>query len=276
MENLSVVFFTNQNGFGLAKIASEYFKKNSESLRIHIVSNKLPQNIETPPERILYHDMDVNYDFSGKHFGESMSKFLNSIDDEFIFFFCDDYFVIDKVKEDELEQLVDYLKCENIDYFGFDEMNPGSTKQLERIYESKCEHPDSQNFVIRNRDHEYLYSVQPCIWKRESFLKILQNGVSLHDLDHTKQFIKDVDGIVALGNKLISHMTYLSQESINKINYFIISYAEIVRHGVFMIPENNPSRHEHEIQVQIVRELCKNEDIVKQDFFKKLLHELKL
>ena len=276
MDNLSVVYFTNEKGFGLAELAVDYFKKYSKNLKINIVSNTIPEGYVFRHNDIGYHNMEIPFHPAGGHFGESMLKYLNSVDDEYIFFFCDDYFLINDIKEDELKVLLDYIKCENIDYFGFDEMNPGSTLLPEKIYPSSCEHKDANNFVIRNRDHQYLYSVQPCIWKRESFIKVLNDGVSLHDLDHTKQYIKDIDGIVALGNKLQSHMTYRPVSILNDTNYFIISYAEIVRHGVFIIPENDPLRKEDEIQTHIVRELSKDETINTKDFFVKLLYECKL
>ena len=276
MDNLSVVYFTNEKGFGLAELAVDYFKKYSKNLKINIVSNMIPEGYEFRHNDIQHHNMEVPYHYSGKHFGESMLKYLKSVDDEYIFFFCDDYFLVDDIKEDDLKTLIDFMICEDIDYFGFDDMCDGCSQMDKVMYEPKCHHEQSDKFVVRNRDDQYLYSVQPCIWKRETFMKVLTDGVSLHDLDETRQHIKDIDGIVALGNDLSSHMTYKTQEEINKINYFILSYAEIVRHGVFIVPENNPSRFENEIQTQIVRDLCKDETINKKPFFTRLLYNLKL
>ena len=276
MDNLSVVYFTNEKGFGLAELAVDYFKKYSNNLKINIVSNMISEGYVFRHDDIQHHNMGVPYNDIGKHFGESMLKYLKSVDDEYIFFFCDDYFLIDDIKEDDLNTLIKFMQCENVDYFGFDDMCNECGLMGKVMYESKCYHEQSDMFVVRNRDNQYLYSVQPCIWKRETFIKVLSDGVSLHDLDETKQHIKDIDGIVALGNDLPSHMTYKSQEEINKINYFILSYAEIVRHGVFIVPENNPSRFENEIQTKIVRDLCKDETMNKKPFFTKLLYDLKL
>ncbi len=276
MDNLSVVYFTNEKGFGLAELAVDYFKKYSKNLKINIVSNEIPDGYEFRHDDVYHHNMEVPFNDSGKHFGESMLKYLKSVDDEYIFFFCDDYFLIDNLKEDELEKLIYFIKCENIDYFGFDDMCNGCSSMPKVMYDPKCNHNNNDSFVVRNPDDQYLYSVQPCIWKRESFIKVLSGGVSLHDLDETIEKIKEVDGIVALGNDLSSHMTYKKQEEINKINYFILSYVEVVRHGVFIVPENNPSRFEDEVQTKIVRDLCKDETVNKKPFFTKLLYKLKI
>tara|TARA_R110001592_G_scaffold357091_1_gene659808 strand:- start:2864 stop:3697 length:834 start_codon:yes stop_codon:yes gene_type:complete len=276
MNNLSVVIFTNEKGFGLAELAVDYFKRYSKNLKINIVSNLIPDGYVFRHDDIQHHNMKVPYDSSGGHFGESMLKYLKSIDDEYIFFFCDDYFLVNDIKEDDLNTLIDFIKCENIDYFGFNDMGVGCSQMDKVMYQSKCKHEHSNKFVVRNRDDRYLYSVQPCIWKRETFMKVLDNSMSLHALDETQQHIKDINGIVALGNDLPSHMTYKLQEEINEINYFILSYTELVRHGVFIIPENNQYRSEDEIQTQVVRALCKDETINKKPFFKKLLYNLKL
>lgn len=276
MDNLSVVYFSNEKGFGLAELAVDYFKKYSKNLKINIVSNKISDGYEFRHDDVYHHNMEVPFNDSGKHFGESMLKYLKSVDDEYIFFFCDDYFLIDDLKEDELEKLIDFIKCENIDYFGFDDMCNGCSSKPKVMYAPKCNHNNNDSFVVRNPDERYLYSVQPCIWKRESFIKVLSGGVSIHNLDETIETIKDVDGIVALGNDLSSHMTYKKQEEINKINYFILSYVEIVRHGVFIVPENYPNRIEDEVQTKIVRDLCKDETVNKKPFFTKLLYKLKI
>lgn len=276
MKNLRVVYFTNQNNLELAEMAVDYFKKNSKNLRINIVSNYFLPNTNFYHQDVEYFNMEVPYKYDGKHFGESMIKYLNQIDDEYIFFFCDDYFVINPVKEEELQNLLDFIVCEKIDYFGFDDMNPNDTRLEEVIYNSNCENKNKDNFVVRNMDHRYLYSVQPCIWKKTTLLGILNNNISLHNLDHTIDELRIFENIKALGNNLKSHMTYLSSEDIEKLEYFILCYVEIVRHGVFMIPENDPLRKDWEIQTKIVRDLYRYEIFTNSPSFNKLLDKAKI
>jgi hypothetical protein len=276
MDNLRVVFFTNQNNYELAELAVDYFKKNSKGLKINIVSNNFHTNSTFYHTDIEYFNMGVNYQYNGKHFGESMMKYLNQISEEYIFFFCDDYFVINKVDEEKLQTLLNYIECEKIDYFGFDDMNPGDTKYEEKVYLSSCDHFNKSHFIVRNDDHRYKYSVQPCIWKKGSLLRVLSNNISLHNLDQTIDTLKEINNIKALGNNLKSHMTYLSSEQIEKIDYFVISYVEIVRNGVFMIPENDGLRKEWEIQTKIVRNLYNDNHFTNRPFFSRLLHNGKI
>jgi hypothetical protein len=276
MKNYDIVvcYYTNEQNITLCEIAVDFFKKNSRELKINIVSNSIPDNHNFFHNDIMYHNSNVDFMSDGSHFGETMLKYLNSIKNEFVFFFCDDYFVIDKIKEDDLFEIVNFMRHESISYFGFDDMNPYSTKKEESFYES-LNFPDfNGKFIIRNDDHEYLYSVQPCIWNRKSLLNLLKIGVSLHDLDHTKKILKH-NNIIALGNRFKSHMTYVNQETYPSIEYYILSYVETVRHGVFMIPENDPYRVDGEMQVKVIREICQNYSKKNDKTFKRLLHNSK-
>lgn len=272
MNNLRVVFFTNENNFQLAELAVEYLKNHSQNLKIDILSNNFPQNSNFYHSDVEYHNMSVPYRYDGKHFGETMIKYLDRIKEEYIFLFCDDYFVINKVDEKSLESLLNFIKCEDIDYFGFDYMNPGDTQQEEKIYVSKCINENSDNFIVRNRDHRYLYSVQPCIWKKETLSKILTKDISLHNLDNTIEYLRNFENVKALGNSLKSYMTFVSSEIINDIDYFILCYVELVRHGVFMTPENDPLRKEWEIQTKIIRDISNHHYFTNLPFFSKLLN----
>lgn len=272
MNNLSVVFFTNENNFQLAELAVEYLKNHSQNLKINILSNNFPQNSNFYHSDVEYHNMNIPYRYDGKHFGETMIKYLDVIEEEYIFLFCDDYFVINKVDEKSLEDLLNFIKCENVDYFGFDYMNPGDTQQEEKIYVSECMNENSDNFIVRNRDHRYLYSVQPCIWKKETLSKILTKEISLHNLDNTVEYLRNFENIKSLGNSFKSYMTFVSSELVSDIDYFILCYVELVRHGVFMTPENDPLRKEWEIQTKIIREISNHHYFTNLPFFSKLLN----
>ena len=170
---------------------------------------------------------------------------------------------------------MDFIICESVDYFGFDYMNPGDTKEEEKVYESKCPNQYSDNFIVRNKDHRYLYSVQSCIWKKETLLKILSDDISLHNLDHTIDKLRTHNNIKALGNNLNSYVTYMTVYQIDDVEYYILCYVEIVRHGKFILPENDPMRKETEIQTQIIREMLKKNIFTNSDFFDNLFDKPK-
>ena len=89
MNNLSVVFFTNENNFQLAELAVEYLKNHSQNLKINILSNNFPQNSNFYHSDVEYHNMNIPYRYDGKHFGETMIKYLDVIEEEYIFLFCE-------------------------------------------------------------------------------------------------------------------------------------------------------------------------------------------
>jgi hypothetical protein len=276
MDNLRVVFFTNQNNYKIAEISVEYFKKNSKKQTIDIVSNKFTQSSKFKHNDVQYLDMNVDWKYDGSHFGESMIKYLNTIDDDYIFFFCDDYIVIKEIQEEKLERLMDFIICEDVDYFGFDYMNPGDTNLEEKVYQSKCPNEYSDNFIVRNKDHRYLYSVQSCIWKKESLLKILSNDTSLHNLDYTIDKLRTHNNIKALGNNLNSYATYMTIDQVDILEYYILCYVEIVRHGKFILPENDPMRKEKEIQTKIIRDIIEKNMFTNSDFFNNLYNTPKV
>ena len=274
-DKIVVVYFTTENNFELADVSVSYFKKHSKNLKINIVSNRLPDGYVKKHDDVEYFDMGINFDSSSKHFGETMTSYLNNINYDYILFLCDDYVLIDDVKERDLEELIQYMICGNIDYFGFDDMNPDATKMPEQTHKTSCKNRHSEQFIIRNSDHEYLYSVQPCIWKRETLLKILEKDISIHDLDNTIESLRNYNDIIALGTSLMSHMTYKNYIDIKNIDYFILSYVEIVRHGVFILPENDPHRDEEEVQVKVIRDIIRDRSITDNTLLLRLLHYTK-
>ena len=268
-----VVYFTNENNVELAEMSASYFKKYSKNLKINIVSNRIPEGHVKKYDDIDYFDAGVEFDSSGKHFGETMITYLNSINHDYILLLCDDYVLIDDIKQKDLRELIQYISCEDIDYFGFDDISSNSSKIPKQPYKSSCKNKYSEHFILKNNDDEYLYSVQPSIWKRKSLLKILSAGISLHDLDHTIESLRVYKDIIALENSLKSHMTYLNKDIAKTIDYFIFAYVEIVRHGVFILPEINENRSEDEIQVKVIRDIINEYEFKNDALLCKLLYQ---
>ena len=272
-DTIVVVYFTNENSVELAEMSASYFKKYSKDLKINIVSNKIPEDYVKKYDDIDYFDAEVEFDPSGKHFGETIITYLNSISYDYILLLCDDHVLTDDIKQKDLRELIQYISCADIDYFGFDNINSTSSKIPKQPYKSSCKNKYSEHFILKNNDDEYLYSVQPSIWKRKSLLKILSAGISLHDLDHTIESLRVYKGIIALENSLNSYMTHIPRDIVKTIDYFILAYVEIVRHGVFMLPEIFEFRSEDEFQVKVIRDIINEYNFKNDALVCKLLHQ---
>ncbi len=127
-----------------------------------------------------------------------------------------------------------------------------------------CEVSFKEHLKWRKKDYQYLYSVQPCIWNKNSMIEILEKyeEISLHDLDQTLPNIKNEnDYFKSTACKLDSCFDH-----IDKIedNYFVLAYVEICRHGVFNLNENgmptNPNAGHALFAKKIIKEenLCEN------------------
>jgi hypothetical protein len=205
-----------------------------------------------------------------------MISALSQMTEDYVFFLLDDYFFIDEIKYDDLNDVLNLMKCEGIDYFGFDDIG-GILKltDFEKL-NSTCESNVKDGLYLRHKDYQYLFSVQPCIWKRTSLIELLskQEKVSLHDLDETKPYIRE-DGLKLKGTMsgLRSCFDYAFDFDLQKSpeNFYVIAYTEIVRHGCFNIPENGKPVSPNDYSVRFTHKLIEDEDLGSQKGFKHLL-----
>ena len=168
------------------------------------------------------------------------------------------------------------IKCENIDYFGFDDIG-GILKlsDFEKL-NSSCESNIKDELYLRHKDYQYLFSVQPCIWKRKSLIELLESheNISLHDLDETKPYIRE-SGLKfkSTMSGLRSCFDYAFNIDLQKRpdDYYIIAYTEIVRHGCFNIPENGKPVSPNDYSVRFTYNLIEEEDLGSKKEFRHLL-----
>ena len=195
MDNLRFLINTHENNVSLAELSLKYFFKHNkrDDLKITLVSNKFNTDDLKYKDRVTYYSSDINLHCQGYHFKDSMISVLSKIEEEYVFFLLDDYFFINEIKYNDLSDALNLMKCENIDYFGFDDIG-GILKlsDFEKL-NTQCESNIKDELYIRHKDYQYLFSVQPCIWKKTSLLELLKKheNISLHDLDETKPYIKE-------------------------------------------------------------------------------------
>jgi hypothetical protein len=272
IDNLRFIIYTNEKNFDLGELCIKYFLKFSQErqIKISLVSNKFPHNNFKYSDVVSYLSGDVEFNGNGSHFAETMTNVLKKIEEKYIFYFCDDYFLFKNIKYDELSELLEMIECGGVDYFGFDEIWDVTPIGEYNKYVSNCENKYKGRFYIRKPGYRYLFSVQPCIWKKESLCELLNKhkSISLHDLDETLESIKSDNKYLSLCNDMVSLSSFVDVE---KTGYYVIAYHEIVRHGCFWLPENGYSLDPSTPLVQFTYNLIKEEKLLKNPNFKQLL-----
>jgi len=124
MDDIRFLFFTNENGVPLGELALKHFFKHNkkEGLNVSLVSNKFKDTNSQFEDKVSYLSGNVDFKNNGGHFAETLLNVLPQIKEEYIFFFCDDYFFIAETKYDDLTEVINMLKTDNIDYFCPDDL----------------------------------------------------------------------------------------------------------------------------------------------------------
>ena len=269
LDDIRFIFYTNENNFALGELCIKHFLKQNkkENLKVSLISNKFPNSDFQFADQVTYLNANVERKDNGSHFAQTMLSVLPEIKEKYVFFFCDDYFFVKETKYDDLREVLDMMDCDNIDYFGLDEI--GEFKKINEYekYVSSCENKYKDHFYLRERDYRYLFSVQACIWNKESLHELLKvhNNISLHNLDETLDVIKTGNTYKALCNDLISCFNFIDVEN---TDYFLVAYHELIRHGCFWIPENGHSLHPLSPSVQFTYNLIKDEDLLNNPEFR--------
>lgn len=276
LDDIRFIFYTNESNFGLGELCVKHFLMHNkrEDLKVSLISNNFPHDNFQFGDRVTYLNANVERKSDGSHFAQTMLSVLPEIKEKYVFYFCDDYFFVKETKYDDLREVLDMMDCDMIDYFGLDDIGEAKPISDYEKYVSLCENKYKDHFYNRERDYRYLFSVQPCIWNKESLHELLKvhNNISLHDLDETLSVIKNGNTYKALCNNLPSTVNFLDVE---KTDYFLIAYHELVRHGVFWIPENGQNLHPLTPSVQFTYKLIEDENLINRPDFEKIVFQYK-
>jgi hypothetical protein len=272
LDDIRFIFYTNKNNFHIGELCVKYFLKHNkrEDLKVSLISNDFPDKNFKFSDKITYLNANVERKDNGSHFAQTMLSVLPEIKEKYVFFFCDDYFFIEETKYDDLRELLDMMDCDGIDYFGFDEIGEFKRISEYKKYISSCENKYKDHFYIRERDYRYLFSVQACIWNKESFHELLKrhDNISLHNLDETLDVMKYDNTYKTLCNDLVSIFNF---DDIEQKGYYIIAYHELIRHGCFWLPENGHSMGREHPGIKFMYQLIQDEDLLNDPDFKQNL-----
>jgi hypothetical protein len=259
--------FTNENYFGINYVTIPQLIKNTKHLnvKINLISNKFPEHERF--EGVNYIESNIPFDGSGKHFRDTMLYALDRIEEKYIFFLCDDYVFRSPVKENTFNSITSILDKTNSDFLSL------STQKHMGAFISKWDKIDlditnygypSNCFYYMPDEYCHMYSVQPCVWKKESLIELLKQneGLSLHDLDNLNivnkknerrernpsiLFYYEKQGFFDYGFKNIGiyldPLGFNADEREPNTDYLIIDYCEVIRHGRIMEPDTNSKRY---------------------------------
>jgi|688.fasta_scaffold26925_5 hypothetical protein len=264
MNNLSVFLYTSERHTPIAKLFVQEFNKFSNGLSIpkYVVSNNF--KCETDFDSMGFKKINCNipYCHGGSHFVNVMLESLKEINTDYILFFLEDYILTKDIKVDVLEQLMNVILNENVDHLSLMSYDHNGWETFDIDYNKY--NLDKDTFLKINEKFLYMLSVQPCIWKKESLIKILEHnrGISIHAFDTT--YVKNIKGqtrnvlngesyetpsdfwdygfkhISLKKNNLTSN--YAFDEHNGEDNYFLFLYSEIMRHGKFNTLSHNNNR----------------------------------
>ena len=163
------VIYTNDRYFPFAEISvTELLKHAHRNINFEIVTNELPPEYELKyPDNTFVAGVPNK---GGDQFGEVMRTYLAQLDNEIIFFMCDDYVCIEQFSMEDINRIAQVMKEENVDCFTFDRKPNGMIDEW-TVFESKY----YDNGFLREVPTSYLhrYSVQPALWKKEFFEELV-------------------------------------------------------------------------------------------------------
>lgn len=292
-KDIHFIINTNEKVLPLVNLSLKYFDTfiGLDNINISIVSNKFKDCVFNYSDKVNYITPDVEYDGSGGHFEAVISNALNNIKEEYIFFFCDDYIITKQFDIEALLRLMQFIINEKVDYFSFSscfverEMQSNPLAKYRLCDNSEKYGFDKDAFYHFSENFLYLYSVQPCIWKRSSLLELLSynKNVGIRTLDTS--YIKDKKGkyrdqipntgIYCYDKWAVPDDEYQFKKICTKYNifdysynpdFFIFNYIEIVRYGKIWqtLGENNW------VQI-IINQIIKDNDINNKSEFNQFL-----
>jgi hypothetical protein len=266
MNKIEVVVFTNEKYFNILYVTLPKIVENLSKLNIpiNVVTTKLPTN---GFKDVNFIETNVEFSPQGTHFRNSMLISLSKIESEYILFFCDDYMMNSPVNVKNFNSIMKIMELHNGDFFSFSSLNycDHIISKWNKIDTelSKFDFDGGILYEIPN-NYRHLYSVQPCIWKRESLIELIEHNdvLSISLMDNTN--IKNKKGqfrtlnyetnyydeteLTALDygfkNLTINYppLTYNIDDRQIGSNYLVFDYGEILRYGKVIGSDTNSKK----------------------------------
>lgn len=267
--NLQTLIYTNDSSLPIAEIAYQEFVNHAPTDHItKIITNGIPEGYISEFTDSIFNANIENK--RGKQFSKTVLKFLESIDNEFVLFLLDDYITYRKFSRHDFNRLLKLMVDYSVDYFSFDRKQEQLTRGF-KDFDNKLYDKGLLNIVDSSDIHRY--SVQPCIWRRTSLINMLKKHpeLDIHTFETDTTIVKENN--LTLGfNWHVFDPKIPSTEGYE--HHFVFSAVEVVRHGVFMVPENGQPRNQEDFPCQTIYNLVEKYKLKDRPEFKNLLANL--
>lgn len=206
--SISLLVFMNSSAKDYAPATlgrlDRYFPKIKSYLGIN------SQECAEEMEKYYRFDKTILYDVSIT-WCQKMVKLLSEISEDYIFFVIDNNIFVDNFSEEDLQRYLKYMVDNNID-------------QL-RMLPSCISIPSEENDtgIYENKSNNYLFSVMPAIWKKESLLHIMNRffNVDYREIELQAEYYC---------SNFKNYFVYSSRDFEERINNF--SYACPIIHAL--------------------------------------------
>lgn len=258
LQNVHFLIYSNENTLPIVELSLKYFEKyiGLDNIKISVASNRYLNNNLPFKDKVNYINADVDFASDGFHFGKILSKAVETIEEEFIFYFCEDYIHIKPIEWDKFGKLVNLLSKENIDLFTFSSFQPEkfnnhNTPGTFKLFEKNTDYgfiSDEIYYVGEEQIHRY--SLQPGIWKRDCLKEILKYNpyLKLHYLDSShicgkkgtyrdrkldpfQQYLPWSDDDEKYNHTVLTSKYMIFDYYPEGGQQFVISYLELIRNG---------------------------------------------
>jgi len=232
--NIAILVYTNETNIPILRLFLKYFFKYNPTfnLPVYIVSNNFP-NIELPySDKVTYINSNVDWDPQSRHFSKTLNVALSQIKEEYVFYFCEDYILIDPIDVNGLKNLINMMQNESVDMVSFASMYPHNHKFSLFNIDYTQYNFEPNIFYYIDKEYKHAFSVQPCVWKKLSLQQLLSDNprIGLHDMDCSELENKNHYKTLCT--------SYRIHDGAYPPEYFIIGYMEVTRHGVFLMVLN--------------------------------------
>ena len=118
IKNLSFVMYTNEKYLPIAKLSidrvSEYFNL---SIPKYLATNRLNKDFNLNYDDFEIIDANISFESDGSHFRNVMLNLLtNHVKTKYFLYFCEDYYLINTFKINNLIKLLSYIEDKDIGY----------------------------------------------------------------------------------------------------------------------------------------------------------------
>ena len=169
----TLIIYSNYDYSDILRIQHDYIKRYN-CKKILFIDKINKDNIYSNFNEIYFYDIKLNY---SKRILDCLIK--SNINTEYVIFVHDNDIILD-FNEQYIYNLIDISNKNNIDRIDFN-----YTEVLDMTNSKNIKFNDYLSLIINNDINQYIYNVNPSLWKLNSFIKLMNNfDYSYRDIEN--------------------------------------------------------------------------------------------